>query len=131
MAMTKVERERVAQLENEVRMARALRWPSGSAPIPVDRGDCFKRHQDTGEVTPGWFYNIHNNWAVTHGCCDGHNYSPNNHTKTDRRIDGNYPRFAMYATKLDALRAMRMTLTIQFAGQLAELDKRIEEADRA
>jgi len=130
MAMNKAERQRLENLEHDLEIERALRFPCFSRPSPmtiddikanlVEGGDKYK----TGEpemVARGWFMNEHTG-RVTYGCSNGHYHSTDGDTTTSQFAG------AMYASQYEALCALRWAATTRAAEKLAEIDLRIRSS---
>lgn len=78
MAMNKAEQKRVADLEADVRMLLALRWPTDPMPVPMTREEIKdalvpggSKYGEREMVARGWFANP-SSMRVTCGCSDGH-----------------------------------------------------------
>ena len=125
MAMNKAEKARLDMLEQKLFEAKALRFPDYE-PAKINVAEATTG-RDWDAVNRGWTFNIHsrNVWqgwfrATSHGT---------------------WPRDARYAcgsqgcggpwyvTKRDAMMALRIALTGQYAKSLADLDRKIEAAD--
>lgn len=133
MAMTKAEQKRLDDLEQQLRLAKALRWPTDDVPRPMSRADIDanlvpggKRHgSDRPQmVARGWFPNSFS-MVVTHGCSCGvhHNISG------DQTTTQNMGR--MYRTEAEAWRVLRHQKVAEFAKALAQIDAHIERASAA
>ena len=126
MAMTKKEREEFERMREERDLARALRWPEYGEPAMVKPPETSSSHH-----TSGWLFNPHRSrdeysessvyqaWSgsVTHG--DGPAPRPDR-SASQRGVH-------LYASRADALRALRLTLTLRFARILAAIDGEIEK----
>lgn len=126
MAMNKTEQARVEQLEDALARARALRWPGYHSPAPMTLADIQANLVDGGKkwgitqkVARGYFANAHAQ-RVTYGCSDGIHHNKNGDA-TDTQQMGR-----MYALEIDAWRAIRHELTIEYAKTLAKIDAEIE-----
>jgi hypothetical protein len=116
MALNLKEKAEFARLQDEVRIARALRWTE-----PVAR-DLPAPHI-AGTVTQGWEHNdfeVYQAWSscIRHGsgvCVEGGGIL----TANGRRD--------LYSTELLALRALRCELERKAAEALATIDARIEQ----
>jgi hypothetical protein len=133
MAMNKKEQAEMDALRNALAEAKAMRWPDYPAPAPVTRQWIEANLVDGGmkygrpqKVARGWFYNSHlggyGSPGVTYGCSDGMNHDKVE-DKTSVQGAGR-----MYATKLEALQALRIELTQRCAGILASVDRQILDA---
>ncbi len=132
MAMTKKEQAEMERLRTDLAMARAMRWPDYPKPEPMTReqikenlvegGERYGRRQ---EVARGWFYNAYlggySQPTATYGCSDGLNYNSEGDTTSTQNMG------RMYATKFEALCALRLDLTEQVARLLAGVDRQISE----
>lgn len=120
MAMTKAEKAAVDALKVEL----ALRWPRYEMPArlayPERKGDYGPR-----PLVIGWWMNAYNGEA-DQGCTDGMYHSRRSTTKTDTQTAG-----VFWPTKLDALKAMRIEMSKDYARKLAAVDARIAEAEAA
>lgn len=125
MAMTKGEKERMAQLERAVRLARAMRWPEYPMPEPLTEeqikanlvpGGLHYGH--TQMVALGWLANSHRP-SVEAGCSNGTNHGTGNTTSTQGAG-------RLYASELEAWQAIRIAMTERHAEQLARVDAEIE-----
>jgi hypothetical protein len=115
MSMTKAERERMAKLEEETRIARALSWSNATlAPmIPPPSG--------SGE-TSGWVWNMHSetvSQAWSRAVCHGSG------AKSDPGRVASQRGIALCPTRLDALLRLRAGMERQFAIALARIDAQI------
>jgi hypothetical protein len=123
MAMTKAEKARMAELEKQLAMSRAMRFPDYSVPQPMSYDDIKDALSVSGEtVVRGWFYNAnlggyggYSNQA-TYGCSNGINHSREG-AKTSTQGMGR-----MYRTREEAVMALRHELTTQCAELLARVD---------
>ncbi|MFC5353580.1 hypothetical protein [Azospirillum himalayense] len=128
MAMTKAEKAEMEALREARDLARALRWPEYAEPamMPIP---------PSGEHASGWLFNAHRAmdlWGTgnsvyqawskssTHG--DGASPAPNR--------SGSQNGVPLFAARLDALKALRLAMTKEFARKLARVDAEIE-AERA
>jgi hypothetical protein len=114
MAMNKSEKERLAQLEAELRKAKALRYPTD--PIP----ETLPLPKTSEKLVRGWDFNTYSK-MVEVACTTSyeHSYGCANYTTTQRA----HP---VFATRLHALIALRHAVTNDFARQLASIDEKIE-----
>lgn len=124
--MTKKERELVEQLMAERDMARALRWPDYAMPTPMSEAEIRSRLTVGGlkygvpeRVAIGWFKNYN---KVTQGCSNGISHNSNGDTANAQGAGH------MYRSKVQALQALRHTVTAEYARHLASIDADIETA---
>lgn len=129
MAMTKTEQKRMADLEDALRRARAMRWPEYNMPAPMTEADIAANLVDGGikysspeRVARGYFANSYSG-RVTYGCSNGVHHSTSGDTTTTQHMG------VMYATEVDAWRAVRYEMTEKFAAQLAKVDQEIANAE--
>ncbi len=120
--MTKREQAHVAALEEQLRLAKALRWSNAPAPdrIPLP---------ESGYVN-GWDFNDYQNGKVTKGWTEkyAHGYSDVWRDGTEKEyIPGSQNGRRLYATQLDALIALRMAKELDCAKILANIDRQIDE----
>jgi hypothetical protein len=136
MAMNKKELAEVDRLRSDLALARAMRWPSYAKPasmtheeIKASLVDGGKRFGVTQRVARGWFYNAylgsHSAHRVTYGCSDGLNHDSDGDTTSTQQMG------RMYATKREALQALRLDLTETCAKVLAAVDRQIDEEEPA
>lgn len=136
MAMNKTERAEMERLRNYLALARAMRWPSYPKPAPMSLEQIranlvfggIKYGTAKQKVARGWFINSYlgggfHQHQATYGCSDGNNHS------TEGDVTTSQNRGEMYATKADALRALRIELTEKMAKVLANVDRQIEESE--
>lgn len=135
MAMTKAEQKRVDDLQHEVKLLLALRWPTDFVPVPMTREEIIDARKDgrgiAGEVAwgsdekivvQGWFANPHS-VRVTLGCTDGHHHCPEG-LKLRSRDSG-----VMYHTEAEAWRVIRHVKVREFAEVLARIDAEIARSE--
>lgn len=129
MAMTKAEKAEVDRLREDLALARAMRWPSYPKPAPMTRAEIDANKVDGGirygqpqRVARGWFPNAYDQ-RVTYGCSDGIHHDRGGNTTSSQQMG------VMYAAKADALRAIRIEMTLAFAKKLAAVDQQIDEAE--
>jgi hypothetical protein len=132
MAMNKKERAEMDRLRDDLALSRSLRWPDYPRPKKVSL-EWIKANLVSGgikyghpqEVARGWFYNAnigsYSQYTVTYGCSDGIYHNRDGDTPSSQNIG------RMYATRLEALQALRIDLTEQCARILADVDKQIAE----
>lgn len=123
MAMTKAEKDRMANLERGIKLARAMHWPRYSIPEPMTRDVILDARVPVGVrnirmACPGYFANPYTR-KVTKGCSDGYNHN----------FDGDQPTTQgmgeMYRTEREAFIVLRMALTEMYATALASVDERL------
>jgi hypothetical protein len=116
MAMTKKEQQRLADLEQQLREAKAFRF---TEPVEPDVGvpETFAEG-----LRKGFLFNDHND-DVSKACSSScyHSYGSHERTSTQgsRRL---------YSTELLALRALRNQVELKCAKRLSEIDRRIASA---
>lgn len=134
MAMNNKEKAEMERLRADLALARAMRWPSYPKPAPVTAQwikdnlvDGGVRYGQPQKVARGWFYNAYlggySSPSATYGCSDGVHHN----TQGDTTASQNAGR--MFATKREALEALRIDLTEMVAKVLAGVDRQIDEAD--
>lgn len=114
--MTKKEQQRLADLERDLRLAKAFRFTEAAGPdVPIPDGD---------ELAKGWLFGAYiSGEAVAERACSSavsHSFGNDDRTTTHR------PR-RLFSTKLKALLAARVELEKQCAEKLANLDEKIQE----
>jgi hypothetical protein len=135
MAMNKKEQAEMQSLRDALDMARAMRWPDYPLPAPVTRAwidanlvDGGMRHGSPQKVARGWFYNSYfdslSRPRITYGCSNGVHHETSGDTTSTQTMG------RMYATKREALQALRIELTQRCAGILASIDRQISDAER-
>lgn len=123
MAMNKSEKAKFDRLQIERDMARSLRWPHYPKPEPITKAEIdveTKGHFNS--VMRGWFHNSYEEARVTYGCSNGINHNRDG-DKTNAQTMG-----VMFRWKSDALKMMRHEMTEKYAKELADIDRRIDEA---
>ena len=130
MAMTKKEQAELQRLRDDLDLARAMRWPDYAQPAPMTEAEIKANLVEGGlkygsrqMVARGWFCAA-STGRVTYGCSSGLFHSREGDTTNTQNMG------VMYATKADALRAMRIEMTQAFARNLAEVDKQIMAEER-
>lgn len=123
MAMTKAERKALEAALLERDLARALRWPE------CDHPEMIPPPSNPGEITTGYLVNPYgasaNGIAECWSSIHGHGYG-----LPRPGVSGSQGPVPLYATRLDAAKAMRLELTREFARKLADLDRFIEQEQR-
>lgn len=127
--MNKKELAEMQRLRDDLALSRAMRWPDYPKPasmsaeqIKANLVEGGTKHGRPQLVARGWFYNAHNGY-LSYGCSDG-NYHDRMGDVTSTQTAG-----YMFATKVDAARAMRHDMTIAFAAKLAAVDRMIADAE--
>jgi hypothetical protein len=120
MAMTKAERVAMDKLAGDLRLAKALSWPT-ERPTLLDRQTALAL-SPTG-IVRAWWFNYHVG-QVGEGCFDSVHHSRHRADKTDSQGNGG----PWFPTKRDALLALRQAATEDCAKRLARIDAMIEEA---
>lgn len=134
MAMNKKEQAEMQRLRDDLALVRAMRWPDYPRPSPVNRewidanlvdgGEQYGRRQ---KVARGWFYNAYlgsiSGHGVSYGCSSGMSHNTHGDTTTTQQMG------RMYATKREALQALRLELTEKCAGVLAAVDRQLTDCD--
>lgn len=115
MSMTKKEREEMEAIRSALALSKALSWPA-YAPTPIDAATASA----DGTLVVAWWFNSHTR-EVSQGCFRGHAHSRWRIDKTDSQTTGG----PWYRTEIEALQALRVVLTTQYATALAQIDRRI------
>lgn len=125
MAMTKAEKERMANLEQAVKFARSMRWPDYGYPQAMTREQIDAAKVDGGikwsipeKVAFGYFANAYS-LQVSHGCSNGISHNPTGNTTTTQGMG------RMYRSEREAWMAVRLHLTEKYAKTLAEVDEKL------
>ena len=120
MAMTKAEREKMANLERARDLARALRWPDYPEPTPSSRvGKGYDKSREN--LAYGYFANEHTP-HVTRGCRSSINHC----IEGDKSFSQGLGR--MFDTEEEAWRWIRLRQTEKFAEILARTDAEIRNS---
>jgi hypothetical protein len=120
MPMTKKEKDAFEALEKRLRMVAALRWTAPSSPdVPTP-----EKGSTSGWVFNAYSKNVSKAWSepTAHGIGE---FS----RKEYRHASQNATR--LFSTELLALRALRHAMETTAASDLAEVDRRIEAAERS
>jgi hypothetical protein len=119
MAMTKKEQAAYDAMAKSVAIAKALRWtPVVGLDVPPPKpGDTFNK------VVKGWSFNEYN-LEANPSCSSCIYHSIRNDEKTDSQNP-----ISQYSTRLRALQAMRNSMELKFAKELAEVDEMIAKAE--
>lgn len=123
MAMTKKESAHVDALIKALAEARALRFPDYAEPSRLEAkpdqrpAEGWILNAYTGRVSKGWFT------SYSHG--DGPARSDGSYRSGSQGMGGPW-----YATKRDALQALRLAKTNEFARLLAAIDMQIDAAGK-
>ena len=128
MAMTKAEKQRMEELEKEVRLARALRWSTYAPPLMIrpksEASEIITGYLVFGSRIDGRIYRAESAlteaWSST--VSHGHGQSRSNSASQGSR--------ALYQTKRDALIGLRLEKEKDFAAMLADIDRAIEVAEK-
>ncbi len=134
MAMNKKEQDEMQRLRDDLALSRALRWPDYPRPTPVDRDWVDANLAEGGVqygrpqmVARGWFYNAYiggmRGHEVTYGCSNGMSHSSSGDLTTSQGMG------RMFATKREALQALRLELTERCAGILAVVDQQLADCN--
>lgn len=125
MAMNKAERKALEDALLERDMARALRWPEYERPVVIPPPSSY------GEPTSGFLIIPSRSMTGSAGAGVVKAWSDTlmhgfDSDKPNRSfgIHGSSP---LFATRIDALKGLRMELTEMFAKKLAEVDRLIAE----
>lgn len=123
MAMNKKEAAEFANLRRDLALAKALRWPDTPVPERLPLPDV------NGAWVQGWDFNeytgiVEQAWTERHA----HGRGVLDVEERRRSIRGSQNGRRVFATRLDALIALRHAQTREFAKRLAGLDVLIEEA---
>lgn len=112
MAMTKAEKAKLAALDAELALVRALRWTAPVQPdLPVP---------EFGQTTSGWQINtysgrVYEAWSESAAHGEG----------KARGSYGSQKGIPLYSTRLLALQAMRAAVELECAQKLAAIDAQI------
>lgn len=117
MAMTKKEAAAFEALQNEIRLAKALRWTEQVA-IDVPPPGFGEMHE---KISKGWLYNAYN-LAVNPACSSSIHHSSGRDDKTTT-LGAKW----LYSTRKLALQAMRNEVEREAAAKLAKIDAEIEK----
>lgn len=123
MAMNKKELAEMDKLRRDVDLARALSWPSYSMPKAMTKAEIDDRAPGVG-ATPGWFWNKYEE-SVNLGCSNGYSHNSSG-PKTSTQGMGR-----MMRTRLQALQALRIEVTVSCAERLARIDAMIKAEESA
>ncbi len=125
MAMNKKEQAEVAELRNQLYLARALGWSHAPEPerMPIPTG--FNKYAN------GWDYNAY--FGSSFGRPDAErawtssiNHGSGHVTDPSKRPSASQNSKCLFFTRLDALVALRLELEKNTAKILAEVDRKIE-----
>lgn len=124
MAMNKTEAARMAALEQELRVAKALRWSNADVPAMIPPP------KDTGTYVNGWRFSLHKGFI--HGSihkawsdCASHGLGEWREEGAKHRL-GSQGGVPVYPSRHAALVALRQAFERQCAERLAEIDAMIE-----
>lgn len=122
MAMNKSEKAEFDAFKLERDMARSLRWPEYTKPVRMTDAEIKMEMARSGaNVARGWFQNAYRH-AVTYGCSNGVSHNTDGEKTTSQ--NSGY----MFRYKSEALRAMRIEMTLDYAKKLAGVDASIAKA---
>lgn len=123
MAMNKTERARLDMLEQKLLEAKALRFPD-YRPAQIDVAEVTAGDK-WNDINEGWSFNTYS-FRISHGWfgANSHGSMPRDtkHISASQGCGGPW-----YKTHLDAMMAMRIAVTDQYAKTLAALDGLIEK----
>lgn len=126
MAMNNKEKAEMERLQEELPHAKSMSWPAYDFPKPMTIDEIKEslapggtKYGSRQKVARGWFAS---GYGATYGCSDGVNCSREGDITTTQG------RGEMYRTKLDALKVVRLCVTIDTARRLADIDAKIKEA---
>lgn len=127
MAMTKAETARVAQLEQDITLLKAMKWPDYGRPASMTRADIEAnlvdggtRYGATQKVARGWFASSYDRGSVSYGCSNGVSCNGSGDITSTQGMG------RMFWTELHAWQAVRLEMTERFAATLARVDAEIE-----
>ena len=121
MAMNKKEQAEMQALREQLALAQALRWPDYTAPTPINT-----RSLKFNDLLVGWYgHEWDGGYNVGQGCTNGRYHSTHSTEKTTTQGAG-----VFYATRLEALRAVRLAMTQRCAKILARIDQEIVAEER-
>ncbi|WP_186268089.1 hypothetical protein [Burkholderia gladioli] len=119
--MNKKELARMAEVEQQLREARALRFTDTAAPdLPKPTG--------SGEETSGWSFNSYSksiSQAWSNSVAHGTGYSSSAAQRASRQ-SASQRGIPLYSTRLLALRAMRNDIERRVARELSDIDAMID-----
>lgn len=122
MAMNKSEKAEMDRLRSDLAKAKALRWPD-YAPERIDPKEALREAQRQNLVQ-AWCFNAWREGNVSFGCFNSINHSVNRSDRTTTQGQGG----PWFPTRRDALMALRLAKTEEFASALARLDEEIRAA---
>lgn len=121
--MNKKEQAEMQELREQLAMAKALKWPSYTAPRSFDYSNYKFEYS---KPLQGWFqWSNGTDYRVTLGCSSGVSHSTDNPTKTSTQTGGRF-----YVSKLDALKVARCQMSERFAKVLAKIDAEISSEEK-
>ena len=135
MAMTKAEKQsveelkqRMKELEKEVRLSRALRWSTYTAPSMIrpksGTSEIITGYLFFGSRIDGRIYRAESALTEAWSGTVSHGYGQS------RSVGGSQGSRALYQTKRDALIGLRLEKERDFAATLADIDRAIEVAEK-
>jgi truncated hemoglobin YjbI len=130
MAMTKAEKQRMEELEKEVRLARALRWSSYTAPSMIHpksgTSEIITGYLFFGSRIDGRIYRAESALTEAWSSTVTHGHGKRGHD----RLSASQGSRVLYQTKRDALVGLRLEKERDFAAALADIDRAIEVAEK-
>ena len=127
--MTKAEKQRMEELEKEVRLVRALRWSTYAAPSMI--------HPKSGTLEIITGYLVFGARIYGSGCNAENaiseawsNTAAHGHGKYREKGSPSKGSRVLYQTKRDALIGLRLEKERDFAAALADIDRAIEVAEK-
>jgi hypothetical protein len=120
MAMNKKEQAEMESLREQLRLAKALCWPTSPKPVPLT-SDEIKTMSQLIENLPiiGWFgFGWEGGWRVSQGCSNGTSHSTHFTTKTSSQGCGR-----IFRTRDEAFLMARWEACETSAKMLANIDK--------
>ncbi len=127
MAMTKAEKQRMEELEKEVRLSRALRWSTYAPPQKI------RASRDSPEITGYLMFGSRldgSNWGVANAVVEAWSGTVSHGHGQSRSGLASQGSRALYQTRRDALIGLRLEKERDFAAALADIDRAIEVAGK-
>lgn len=125
MAMTKKEREYVANLERQLRLSKALRWTEQvKKDVPPPSSSTIMGRQ----FTTGYLFNAHRNTDAVYEAWSSTVYHGSGKPPAEgqRLYAASQEPVHLFSTKLLALKALRNEIERMTAEKLADIDERID-----
>lgn len=122
MAMTKKEQSEMESLREQLRLAKALCWPTSPKPVSISHDNLreWSRHDDEPQI--GWFgWGWDGGFKVSKGCSGGTTHSKTCTDKTTSQGGGR-----MFTSRDEAYLMARWEVCEATAKLLAQLDKEWE-----